>query len=396
MKRKALFAIFCIALMGIAVVGCGGGGSSTTSSTAGESSSGSPSSSQTTASSSSSGSTAAIVGKAKAFVAKVSGPTNGNPEGFKPVTVPPGKTVGIVECGVGIVGCTEAAEGAAQAAKMIGWQSFTIEAKEFSPPALAAALEEAVQRKPDVIIAPGGSDASRPQAMTKAKEAGIPVISAFAGNEVQPPVEDPSTGNVDANYTEQGEADAYFAIANSGGDVKVAIQEDQTSAAIVARYKGFEKVLEADPEGEVVTTGVATTIADANAERTLVSGWLAQYPKGDLNYVMTGSDAEATGAIQAINTAGRSDVKVLSYDCQLESLAEIIKGGAQIVCANTPLVNMAWEAMDLAIRALDGEKVETLLVPTSLITKENAPPEGQFPETYDPEAFFKTIWKVTG
>lgn len=376
-KLKIAAVIIAAAAAGSAA-GCGSGSSSTV----------------TTNASGGQADTAAVVAQAKAYVAKLGGSSKAEPTGLTPVTVPPGKTVGIVNCGVAIVGCQRTTQGIEKAVNSIGWKSITVAASGFTPAALSSALEQVVARKPDVILAIGGPDSARPQAMEKAKEAGIPVVSVWGGNTVQKPIAAPSAANINSDYEDQGRALAEFAIARSNGKATVVIQDDPVSAAIGARIVGFKKALKAAPGVKIVAQTPVTVAGDIiGAERTVVSGWLSRYPKGQLDYVFVGADAEATGAIQAINSAHRDDVKILGSDCELGSLKEISDDGAQIVCANTPLVEQGLGGLDLAIRILAGEKVHNASSATTLITKANAPAEGQFVDTFDAPAFYAKLWK---
>ena len=106
------------------------------------------------------------------------------------------------------------------------------------------------------------------------------------------------------------------------------------------------------------------------------------------------SAATVGGAgVLLITAAGRTDVKIVGYDCELPALQQIRTGGNEVACVNGPLVQQAWAAVDQAIRILAGSKGRTVITPSVVITRVNAPAAGRYVETFDVARFYSRLWK---
>ena len=310
------------------------------------------------------------------------------------VAVPEGKTAGIVNCGSVYVACRRTTKAVEKAVATAGWKSVTVEAPSFTPQGLSTPIEKLVTRNVDVIIVVGGPDAARPVAMGKAKAAGIPVSCVFCGNAGAAPIAAPAAANADADYAAQGRAAAALIISRSNGHARVAILDNSVSAAVIARQKAARAYLRRCADCKVVVSGEPTAGGDpVKAARDLVGAWLARFPKGQLDYVLIGTDSQATGPSQAITGAARKDVKIVGYDCELPALQQIRTGGNEVACVNGPLVQQAWAAVDQAIRILGGGEGKNVFTPSAVVTRANAPASGRYVETFDVVKFYSGLWK---
>jgi ribose transport system substrate-binding protein len=317
--------------------------------------------------------------------------------GGKTVTAAKGKTLGVLSFGLAAPDQARAAKSLEKAAGLLGWKVTVVDGK-LSPQGWATGMEQLVSQKPDAIVTLVIPDGAIPAALKKANDAGIFVACALCAAKYTKPIETPSDVNAGVDPQKQGQAAADYITAHSGAKAKIGMLNYSPSAVTINRTIGAKDRWKSDCSGcDVVKEaelGGATDLVAAGGRAA--QSMLSQFPKGQLDYIVSASDDFNAGVYQAIQVAGRAgDVKVVSYDCNEQGLAEIRKGGVEVACVDTALEFNAWAALNLVIQHMAGNEMKEEEVPFTLVDKGNAPPEGDLPATYDYESYFKKLWNLS-
>ncbi|WP_169988466.1 sugar ABC transporter substrate-binding protein [Microbispora sp. H10836] len=312
-------------------------------------------------------------------------------EDFTPVK---GKKIGILSCGQEAPACQRMVNGATEGLKLLGYE-VVMEDGKLTPSGWATAMSRLIQKKVDGIIKLAEPDNAMPQSMKEAADAGIPVVCAVCSNSGEDPIPNPTVANVDLDAKEQGRAQGWYAIAQTGGRAKLIVFKNQLVTAMRLRTEGMKEVLDQCEECEVLVEEEVTQAPGFEARlRSLVTAQLQKYPKGAVNVIAATSDSQSLGAIQAVQQAGRTaDVKIVSSDCELASLDTIRKHGPQVMCNNSPLAWLGFAASDLMARVLAGQRPTQVFIPSKIVDADNnLPAEGQFVSDPDYVSFYKKQW----
>ncbi len=107
---------------------------------------------------------------------------------------------------------------------------------------------------------------------------------------------------------------------------------------------------------------------------------LQAYPEGEIEVIYAQCDVMALGAMKALKSAGREEIKIISIDGQKEAY-EAIKAGSMVGTFTYPFPGA--EGVKTAIKLIDGEKVDKVIdMPSQLITEDNVD------DVYDPDSVF--------
>ena len=107
---------------------------------------------------------------------------------------------------------------------------------------------------------------------------------------------------------------------------------------------------------------------------------LQAYPEGEIEVIYAQCDVMALGALKALKSAGREEIKIISIDGQKEAY-EMIKAGSMVGTFTYPFPGA--EGVKTAIRLIDGETVDKVIdMPSQLITEDNVD------DVYDPDSVF--------
>jgi len=161
-RYRGLAACFAMLSLGTGVVACGGASKSSTS--------------QAGTTSASSGVNASYLEQARADVAKARQPLTkflGPTE--SPGPVPPKKQLVAITCSPSPF-CIQAAQATKAAAQMLGWDTRIVQG-DGSPPSWVNAVDSAISSGADAIVLNSADPITMPQAIAKAKRAGIPVVA---------------------------------------------------------------------------------------------------------------------------------------------------------------------------------------------------------------------------
>lgn len=224
-----------------------------------------------------------------------------------------------------------------------------------------------IQKCDGVIIAPIDSSAEN-IAMMKAKKEGLTVINA------QMPITDDAYYDiyVGPSDTMAGQQAASMLVDQlpEGGKV-VVIEGLMGSAAQINRDLGFESVLEKYDKYEIIEKQTAnwTTVEAMN----VMESYLAKYK--DLSAVYCHNDAEALGALKAIENAKRDDILVFSTD-GMQSVIDLVADQSCIYGTSMQPIELNAKVQTLAALAClngDKDKIDKMIYTDNVcVTRENA------------------------
>jgi ABC-type sugar transport system, periplasmic component len=227
-------------------------------------------------------------------------------------------------------------------------------------------VESAIRDKVDgLIIGHGKADALQP-VVEQARAAGIPVV-----------LDNLSMNLPDVPEVEQDD----FMMAYQG--LKKLVEDTNGEANLVyinvggfppmeRRNKIYENILWRFPGIKEVTTfgnATASTMADT---MTRMESVLRQHPKGTIDVVWAPWDEFAKGATEAIQQAGRTEIKVYSVDVTDADIQMMIRPDSPWVATAAADASAAGRVGVRAVAQLiAGEEVpKYLMVPPMLITQE--------------------------
>jgi ribose transport system substrate-binding protein len=312
-----------------------------------------------TTSAASSGSDAKILAAAQAANVRMIAGTNRTPPTGAPKP-PKHQSVWVISCLQAAAGCAQPAAAIQQADKALGWQTTVVDGK-FDPSTWAAAIQQAIAARANVIITVGFDCSTVKQPLQEAKAAHIVTVGVYGLDcndlHVGGQAEYSSLlnlGEPTADYFRQwGRAQADYIIASSSGTAKV-VTVSHTDTLITAYLaEGFDQ--------EMAKCGTCQVVDDVK---------------------MVGADLVDGAIVQKVQTALVQHPETtwvhLPYDNLVLVLAKTIEAthpgikltGGEGFPANADLIRQGvetagvaistgWEgyaAVDTAIRLLDGQK----------------------------------------
>ena len=149
----------------------------------------------------------------------------------------------------------------------------------------------------------------------------------------------------------------------------VALPVPTSGSVSELRMKGFtDTIKEIAPEMNVIEYATAFTREDGLKDFTDI---LAANKQIDAVYSL--DDETSIGVLQAIEDAGRTDIKVITGGGGCQEYFNIIAANESInVCSALYSPLMVRQAVDMAISVLKGEKVDPVLViPTTIVDRSN-------------------------
>lgn len=199
--------------------------------------------------------------------------------------------------------------------------------------------------------------------------AGIPVMTANtnvaeAGNEYLECYVGPSN-------VEEGKQTAQQMVKDLGNDAKIVYIDGQVGYSTSAeRHQGMmEGIAGTDIQVLEEQTG------EGNREKSqqVMENYLVKYPAGSIDAVFCMDDNIAIGAINAMEAAGREDIKVYAAACGDYNTLDYIKAGTLSATAMQSPITDARTALDYAVKIANGEKMAEFnnFMETPVATPEN-------------------------
>jgi ribose transport system substrate-binding protein len=245
----------------------------------------------------------------------------------------------------------------------------------FDPALQAQQMDDAIAKKPAAIVMMIMSQKALIPALTRAKEAHIPVVlintiipqddlyTAFVGED------SPALGAMGAKAMAEG--------LKGRTPAKVAIIAGSMDEGIApARVAGFKAEMAKHP-GITVVAVEETHWAPPEAERA-TGQLLARFSgQGGLDGIYGMNDPLANGAVQAAQSAGvklgtaKGDLVIVGGNCLAMGIADIEQGTMYATIYHTP-INMGHDTANTVVKILKGESVpKKQSRPLDIITKAN-------------------------
>ena len=222
-----------------------------------------------------------------------------------------------------------------------------------------------------LVIAPADSKALVP-VIKKAVDAGITVVNI--DNQLDPDVLKSKGISVPFvgpdNRKGAKLVGEYLARDLNTGDEVGIIEGVPTTTNAQQRTAGFKDAMEARQMKIVSVQSGDWEIAKGNA---VAAQMLNAHP--NLKALLAGNDSMALGAVSAVKAAGKTgQVKVVGYD-NINAIKPMIADGRVLATADQYAARQAMFGIDVALKILKGEKVESvngvIVTDVTLITKPN-------------------------
>lgn len=234
---------------------------------------------------------------------------------------------------------------------------------ESKPDKQASQLDSFVAQKVDaVIISPVDADALAP-AVKSVVDAGIPVITCSA--DVTGDMGQVWVGSENENG---GQIEAEFVAEQLGGKGNVAILRGPLGAfAEQGRFKGYEAAFANYPDIEIVFDQTANW--QREEAMALVENWLTTGTQIDA--ILCQNDGMALGALEAVKAAGKKDEIIIAGIDAIQDALDSIKAGELDATCFQDAIGQGEGALEMAVKAANGEKIERNNIPFELVTKDN-------------------------
>lgn len=230
-------------------------------------------------------------------------------------------------------------------------------------------MSQAILQRYDAIIAgPVDTEALIPS-IKEANEAEIPVInydSFVDGADVYARV---GSGNEDMGKL----AGKYTAelLKEKNGEVKgtVVVLTYPALETMNKRIAGFEEALKEYPD--VTIKEETVEVCSAEGGQQLTDNLLIANPEGTVDVIYGSNAGVALGALAAVSSADRSEISIVGIDNEEGQLNALKDGTYYKATVAQDSYTIGAEAMNAAIKAIQGEKAGDIVVPGVVVTSEN-------------------------
>jgi ribose transport system substrate-binding protein len=336
-----------------------------------------------------------LVGTAKAFVQQAEAHAD---QWDGPTTGPKAQTGKLIICvnsdsrNGGVKGV---ADGIAEAAKVIGWNSRIIDGRG-EVEGRAQAFGQAIALKPQGIVI-NGFDAKEIQTLVdQANAQGIAVVGWHAAT-VAGAIEKPKVFfNVTTPAEETSKAAAYLAIANSDGKAGVVIFTDSAFTIALAKSNAMAEVIKQCKTCQILETRIQSLGAATKDMPQVTASLLQRYGK-KWTYSLAINDLYFDGMVPALNAA---DIKpagqlfnISAGDGSTSAYQRIRSNQYQFATIPEPLNEQGWQLIDELNRAFAGEKPSGFTNKVHIVTHENIEFDGGKKSLFDPDNGYRDQYK---
>jgi ribose transport system substrate-binding protein len=308
----------------------------------------------------------------------------------KPAT---GKTVEWLQCSVpACVALTAPLKAATQA---VGWNLKVVNAGA-TPETIKNAWDQAVQDKPDAVVASGFSKALFTPELAKLKQLNIPVVDLTTADS-------PGDGlsavfDYGPDYLASGQRLADYALAQDGTKVNAVMVLSSAFANLTFVGQGFKSEITAKcPTCKVASIDVPVTSIGGDLP-TRITSYFTAHPS--VNWAYIGYDDMVLGVPAAMASAGIANkVKLVTIDNEPATQA-YLKNGQDLVAADGfPGPEAMWRVVDFLLRDFDHESTAPSTahtLPSWLLTKDNVPSTtAEFPLVLNYVDQYKKLWGLS-
>ena len=223
-----------------------------------------------------------------------------------------------------------------------------------------------INQKVDAIIVVPVDTAATKRITTAAVAAKIPLV--YVNRKPDDPSLPIGVVTVTSDEVQAGTLEMEFLAKQMGGKGNVAIIMGELSQnATHARTKGLLDVIQRYPDIKIVEKQTGSWLRDKGMD--LMSNWLITGVKIDA--VASNNDEMGIGAAMALAQVGKKgSIPVAGADGCDDGIAAV-KSGLLTVSVLQDAKAQAYGAIDAATRMAQGEKVESVVFPYKLITRDN-------------------------
>ena len=220
--------------------------------------------------------------------------------------------------------------------------------------------ETLISMNPDILIVSPNQDEPLDPVIDMATEAGVPLM-VVDRSLIRKPMTGTYFTNITQNYAYSGAFQAVYALEwlkNKYGEYKGNIIEVQGiigASPSTDEYVGIRSIIKYFPEVKIIATGEGGYSRVGG--RQVVGDFLARFGPGEIDLIICYNDAEALGAIEAIEAAGRDELlegRILGKDQMVEFVKQIIAGRALMTTECPPFYGPY--AIPIAIKYLNGDE----------------------------------------
>jgi ribose transport system substrate-binding protein len=285
-----------------------------------------------------------------------------------------GKRIGITVIGTEHYWDLKAYQGQMDEVKRLGGTAIALDGGRNDSRQISQ-IQTLIAQKPDVIIEQLGNGPVLQPWLKKVRDAGIPL---FTVDTISPhSINDTTSDNFGI-----GEKLALQLASDIHGKGNILVFNGFYSVPVCKiRYDQLKYVLTSFPDVKIVEPELRDVIPNTvQSAYSNVTDMLTKSPeKGSIGAVWACWDVPQIGATQAVEAAGRNEVKTYGIDGSPEVIKMVMdpKSSAGAVAAQQPY-EIGKTSVDNAARYLAGQKVAPFtFVPAVLINKENAAEKGK-------------------
>lgn len=342
------------------------------------------------------------VAQAKDYIAKATAPVN---EWAGPTTGPKAvegkRLIVYVSADQRNGGAQGVADGAAEAAGVLGWD-FRILDGQGTVPGRTSAMTQAIALQPDGIILGSPDSVEQAPTIEQAVAQGIKVIGWHSGPTPGKIEGSPIFTNITSDPIEVAKASALYAVADSNGTANAILFTDSIYAIAIAKSDAARAAIEACSGCKVLSTE-DTPIGDlSNRMGQLTTSLLAKYGS-EWTYSIAVNDLYFDFSAPSLVTAGVDPAEgyprqISAGDGSVPAFQRIRDGQYQVATVAEPLNQQGWQTIDEMNRALAGEDPSGFVQPPHLFIKANVDQDGGENNIFDPgnnyREEYKKIWGV--
>jgi ribose transport system substrate-binding protein len=341
-----------------------------------------------------------FVAEAKRYTALVSKP---NPSWDGPGSGPSAqrnKSIIYVSAGQDNGGARGVGQGAAEAAKVIGW-SFRLIDGQSTASGRRDALKQAASLKPDGIILGTVDALEQADVIKEIASEGIKIVGWHATGKSGPDRDLSIFTNLATEPKDVGKAAAMYAVADSDGKAGVIIFTDPIYAIANAKTKAMIDIFRRCAGCSVLMTDT-THMKDAMTAMPQRTAWLLQNYGKKWTYSIAVNDlwidAMPPTFIAAAIPGNGYPRNISAGDGSESAFDRIRKNRYQIGTVAEPLRLHGWQAIDELNRAFAGQKDSGYSAPVHLVTPANIKFDGGPHNEFDPDNgyrdTYRRIWGV--
>jgi len=231
---------------------------------------------------------------------------------------------------------------------------------------LVSRIEDAVAQKVDAIVLGMGDPAQMQKGLSSAKQAGIPVFGLDAG------LADGVLLNITSDNTDLGKQTAKALADAIGGKGNVVMFTHDPHPGVRARAQGAAELFATYPGITIINKFHIDVPGPVDNARRIAQDIITANSKvGSIAGIWAGWDEPAYGTTQALEAAGRTEVKVVGIDGTDFAKAEIAKGGPFVATIEQDFKAMASQLVALIDGYFAGTKPASdwYQIPGKLITR---------------------------